>query len=83
MEIPTTKEVGRALRDGPADAEEEEVETGKEGSPGFLGAEVVLLTYPWTWEEQPEAEAEPQGWKVSCGGNNYDYYIFSGQWGVG
>ena len=39
MEISATEEVGRALRDGPADAEaEEEVERQRREAPDFLGA---------------------------------------------
>ena len=39
MEIPTTEEVGRALRDGPADAdaEDEEVEGRRREAQDFLG----------------------------------------------
>jgi len=39
MEIPTTEEVGRVLRDGPADAdaEEEEVEGRRREAQDFLG----------------------------------------------
>ena len=45
MDIPVTEEVGRVLRDGPADAEaEEEVEEQRREPPDFWERlEVVLL----------------------------------------
>jgi hypothetical protein len=58
--IPTTEEVGRALRDGPADAdaEEEEVEGRRREAQDFLGGTEGCGTTDVA-VAQPE-EAEPQ-----------------------